>query len=307
MSAWPPRDDPDNGPLKRASLREMQQMSRSEPATVTRTASGETLLTNAGYGFGLRVRQSCGVRHIVAHGGGLPGFGTLMQWYPEHGVGLIAMGSMTYAGWGPAFTLATDALAATGAFLPRDPQPSPALVEARQKSERPHSALGRCRRGSRSPPTIYISTSPKTGDARRSTRSARRSAPAVSTTGLTSRTRCGGDGRWHASAAGCRWRLRLRRPCRRKSRPGPPARRSRRRRRAVDRVRGVRGVRRVRRVRRVEELEGATVCQGLRSFSCSSDWRRRRSPPVNFRLVTSTPRRFSPMLDGRSGRTNCDA
>jgi CubicO group peptidase (beta-lactamase class C family) len=133
MSAWPPRDDPDNGPVKRASLREMQQMSRAAPATVTRSASGETLLTNAGYGFGLRIRQSCSVRHIVAHGGGLPGFGTLMQWYPEHGVGLIAMGTMTYAGWGPTFELATNALAATGAFLPREPQPSPALADARRK------------------------------------------------------------------------------------------------------------------------------------------------------------------------------
>jgi CubicO group peptidase (beta-lactamase class C family) len=133
MSAWPPRDDPDNGPVKRSSLREMQQMTRAAPATVTRSASGATVLSNAGYGFGLRVRQSCSVRHIVSHGGGLPGFGTLMQWYPEHGVGFIAMGTMTYAGWAPVFEQATEALAATGAFLPREPQASPALIEARQR------------------------------------------------------------------------------------------------------------------------------------------------------------------------------
>ena len=32
---WPPRDDADPGPVKRSSLREMQQTARSRPATVT--------------------------------------------------------------------------------------------------------------------------------------------------------------------------------------------------------------------------------------------------------------------------------
>jgi hypothetical protein len=56
-----------------------------------------------------------------------------MQWFPEHGVGLIAMGNVTYAGWGAAFEAATAALIRTGAFLPRDAQPSPALIDARNK------------------------------------------------------------------------------------------------------------------------------------------------------------------------------
>jgi len=133
MSAWPPRDDPDNGPVKRASLREMQQVSRTYLATVTRTAAGEPALRSGGYGFGLGVRQSCAIRHIVSHGGGLPGFGSLMQWYPEYGVGFIALGSVTYAGWGGTVELATNALVQTGALLPREAQPSPALVDARQK------------------------------------------------------------------------------------------------------------------------------------------------------------------------------
>ena len=136
MSAWPPRSDPERGPVARASLREMQQVSRSSPATVTRTAAGDVVLRSGGYGYGLRVSQSCAVRHIVAHSGGLPGYGSLMQWYPEHGVGFIAMGNMTYTGWGAVVEQATNALVRTGAFQPRRPQPSPALVAARDKINR---------------------------------------------------------------------------------------------------------------------------------------------------------------------------
>ena len=32
MSAWPPRDDPDTGPVRRSSVREMQQVWRPSPA-----------------------------------------------------------------------------------------------------------------------------------------------------------------------------------------------------------------------------------------------------------------------------------
>ena len=37
---------------------------------------------------------------MVAHGGGLTGYGSLMRWFPEYGVGMIAMGNLTYAGFG---------------------------------------------------------------------------------------------------------------------------------------------------------------------------------------------------------------
>ena len=35
-----------------------------------------------------------------SHTGGLPGFGSLMRWLPEHGVGIVALGNLTYTGWG---------------------------------------------------------------------------------------------------------------------------------------------------------------------------------------------------------------
>jgi CubicO group peptidase (beta-lactamase class C family) len=131
MAAWPPRDGPETGPVSRASLREMQQVWRMAPASVSRDERGALQLQAGGYGYGLRVTQSCTVRRIVAHTGGLPGFGSIMRWLPEHGVGIIAFGNLTYTGWATVTTAAFDALARTGGLQPRVPQPSPALLAAR--------------------------------------------------------------------------------------------------------------------------------------------------------------------------------
>jgi len=136
LSAWPPRDGPETAPIRRASLREMQQVWRPAPAAVTRTASGAIQLNSGGYAFGLRVTQSCAFEHIVAHSGGLPGFGSVMQWLPEYGVGIVAFGNLTYTGWGRVTNSAFDALAKTGGLKPRMPQPSPALIAARDKVSR---------------------------------------------------------------------------------------------------------------------------------------------------------------------------
>jgi CubicO group peptidase (beta-lactamase class C family) len=131
-SAWPPRDDADTGPVRRSSVREMQQVWRPAPATVSRDSVDAPLrLNTGGYGFGLRVWQSCGLSHVVAHGGGLPGFGTYMRWLPEHGVAIIALGNLTYTSWARATDDAFDALARTGGLKRRTPQPSSALTAAR--------------------------------------------------------------------------------------------------------------------------------------------------------------------------------
>ena len=132
LGAWPPRDGADTLPLRRASLREMQQISRPRPPSVTRGGASEPVRLNAGgYGFGLGISSTCTFAHIVAHSGGLPGFGSQMRWLPEHGVGLIGLGNRTYTGWTGPFNEALLLLAKTGALEPRVPQPSPALVSAR--------------------------------------------------------------------------------------------------------------------------------------------------------------------------------
>jgi hypothetical protein len=89
------------------------------------------VLNSGGYGYGLRISQTCDFRHVVAHSGGLPGFGSQMRWLPEHGVGIIALGNLTYTSWGAVIDQAVATLQRTGGLQPRAIQPSPALTEAR--------------------------------------------------------------------------------------------------------------------------------------------------------------------------------
>ena len=130
LAAWPPRDGAEGAPIRRSSLREMQQVSRPAPAVVSTRANG-VQLNSGGYGYGLRITQSCEFPTIVAHGGGLPGFGTQMRWLPEYGIGLIAFGNLTYTSWPRTFDTALEALARTGGLQPRVTEPSPALTAAR--------------------------------------------------------------------------------------------------------------------------------------------------------------------------------
>lgn len=131
MSAWPARDGAESGPVKRSSLREMQQVQRPRPATASVAADGSLRLNSGGYGYGLGIRQSCDYRAIVSHTGGLPGFGSEMRWLPDEGIGFISMGSLTYTGAGGVIDQATAVLARTGALPRRQPVPSAALLAAK--------------------------------------------------------------------------------------------------------------------------------------------------------------------------------
>ncbi|MCK0109909.1 beta-lactamase family protein [Flavobacteriaceae bacterium S0825] len=98
LSAWPPRSDSDNGPIKRSSLREMQtpQFPRLYPNA--RDYNGDTCALMNGYGFGLGIATYCNDIKRVSHGGALPGFGSNYYFYPEYGVGVMAFGNLTYTG-----------------------------------------------------------------------------------------------------------------------------------------------------------------------------------------------------------------
>ena len=127
----------ESGPLRRASLREMQQPWRPSALRVTRDAvSSAPVLTSASYGYGLGVTQTCQFRAVVAHSGGLPGYGSLMRWLPDYGVGIIAFGNVTYTGWGRVVGEAFDRMAATGGLQPREVRPSEALTRAQRDVSR---------------------------------------------------------------------------------------------------------------------------------------------------------------------------
>jgi len=78
--------------LSTASRREMQRIHTYIGVT---TLAGRTC--PAGYGFGLNVRDDPTLGTIVAHAGGLPGYGSNMRWFAGRGVGVIALSNTFYA------------------------------------------------------------------------------------------------------------------------------------------------------------------------------------------------------------------
>jgi len=130
LSAWPARDDEETGPVRRGSVREMAHL--CTPSNLTaRLVNGKLQATETGYGFGLRVTSDCRFEHIVAHGGGLPGFGSYMAWLPEHGVGMFAMATLTYSGPSEPISQAWDAMLKTGGLQKRELPPTARQTEMR--------------------------------------------------------------------------------------------------------------------------------------------------------------------------------
>lgn len=131
LSAWPARDDVEAGPVNRASVREMAHL--WTPSNLTaRMVNGAMQASETGYGFGLRVASDCRFEHIVSHGGGLPGFGSYMQWLPEYGVGMFAMATLTYSGPSAPISAAWDVMLKTGGLRKRELPPTTRQTEMRE-------------------------------------------------------------------------------------------------------------------------------------------------------------------------------
>jgi CubicO group peptidase (beta-lactamase class C family) len=142
--AFPPRDDPDDGPLSRASRREQQQALRAYPSEL-HSAKGDDLdavparLDAGGYALGLKVVHDLRFGHLVGHGGGLPGYGSHMRWLPGRGVGAAALGNVTYAPIDPLTRLLIEVLDDFG-LVP--PAPSPSTAALQPAAERLVALLG---------------------------------------------------------------------------------------------------------------------------------------------------------------------
>ena len=131
--AFPPRDDPDDGPLCRASRREMQQVARAYVPRQVTSRDGRARTVVGGYGMGLAVTHHPTLGWMVDHSGGLPGFGSNMRWVPGLRVGVIAFANVTYPRLGDATLAVFDALAAHGALKPPPVAVHPQLGRAAER------------------------------------------------------------------------------------------------------------------------------------------------------------------------------
>lgn len=137
LSAWPPRDGPDTGPVKRATVRELAQGLNfvRMTARIGNAAKGGCMQGTA-YGKGLRVSQDCELGMMLHHGGGYPGYGSHMLLVPEAGVGIFVFTNRTYTGasgtaWDAMFAL-DKARVLRFAETPVSPEIAAALDSARE-------------------------------------------------------------------------------------------------------------------------------------------------------------------------------
>ena len=97
LQAWPARDGQDGGPIKRSSLREMQQPWTFNNLNTNALVNGDLCPTVSAYGYGLRWTHDCAKVTTVGHSGGLPGFGSNWIILPDYGLGIICFSNVTYA------------------------------------------------------------------------------------------------------------------------------------------------------------------------------------------------------------------
>jgi serine-type D-Ala-D-Ala carboxypeptidase/endopeptidase len=99
LSAWPPRDGEDSGPVRRATIRELARGS-CFPDIRRRFGhtSRETGDQAVAYGMGMVVAVDRELGFTLSHSGGYPGFGSHVLLLPNHRAGLFAFGNRTYAG-----------------------------------------------------------------------------------------------------------------------------------------------------------------------------------------------------------------
>lgn len=111
LSAWPPRDGADRGPVKRSSVRELSQGANFPAVRLRPGSSGPDACREAStYRMGMYAATDCELGLTLSHGGGYPGYGSHVLVLPEYGVGIFALANRTYAGprapvWDAAVTL----------------------------------------------------------------------------------------------------------------------------------------------------------------------------------------------------------
>ena len=102
LSAWPPRDDADTGPVARATVREIAEGSNHARGVMRSPSAGGAACRQAvAYGMGWRVLDDCDLGRVLTHGGGFPGYGSNVVLLPDRGIGVFVLSNRTYAGPGP--------------------------------------------------------------------------------------------------------------------------------------------------------------------------------------------------------------
>jgi len=128
--AWPPRDAPDSGPVRRASLRESHVQGVPSELDAERTGGG-LRVSAEGVGLAWHVRRTCDFSHLVEHGGAIDGFHADVSFAPDRGIGIVVLSNSLAARTSRVAQQILDTIAEVPALRPRElPFAHEAAVEA---------------------------------------------------------------------------------------------------------------------------------------------------------------------------------
>ena len=134
LSAWPPGNTKEMGPIKRSSVREMHQPWRWDGFNPNfKFPDGRTCAVANAYGYGLRWMNDCTGRTYIFHSGGLPGFGSQWRIMPDYGIGVVAFANRTYSPMGAINLVVLDTLVKTAGLQPRQLAPSKILNQRKNE------------------------------------------------------------------------------------------------------------------------------------------------------------------------------
>lgn len=129
LSAWPPRDGAETGPVRRSSVRELGQGSNFVRIRPRYGKSGaDACKLASAYGMGMVVAADCELGTTLFHGGGYPGYGSHVLLLLDYGIGIFAFANRTYAGPSVAVWDAAVALQKAGALNAREEPVSASLA-----------------------------------------------------------------------------------------------------------------------------------------------------------------------------------
>lgn len=132
LSAWPPSNEKETGPVKRSSVREMHHPWRFNGFNPEyKYPDGRTCAAAIAYNYGLGWLKDCENKIYIGHSGGLPGFGSQWRIMPDYGIGVMAFANRTYAPMGFVNTQVLDTLIKAAGVKPRQLPPS-AILEKRK-------------------------------------------------------------------------------------------------------------------------------------------------------------------------------
>lgn len=132
LSAWPPRNDPENGPLRRSSLREMHQPWRfTSLRSDFHYPNGRKCAAVNAYTYGLAWMQDCDGKVYIRHSGGLPGFGSNWTMLPDYGLAVMSFTNKTYEAPATMNLAVLDTIITLAGLKPRT-LPVPDILEKRK-------------------------------------------------------------------------------------------------------------------------------------------------------------------------------